>query len=123
MRLSQPYFSDAVSAVEALDHRGGPMAEAAIGHADEVPVIGLEGEADVELQGTVGPRQDPVRPALLDRAPELRALEAAAGDRGDAALAERRLAEVLNLRDLERDGEERRGADINGLASPGGFRR
>src|SRR5258708_25577009 len=89
---------DRVAPVEALDHRSWSVAEAAIGHADEVPVIGLEGEADIELQGAIGPRQDPVGAALLDGALELRPLEAATGDHGDPALAERRLAEVLDLR-------------------------
>src|ERR1700736_711889 len=110
---------DRLAAVEAVEHRRRPVAEAAIGHADEVPVVGLEGEADVELQGAGWPSPDPVGAAgLLDRAAELRSLEAAAGNDADAALAERRPAEVLDLRDLKRDGEEWRGADIHGLASP-----
>jgi hypothetical protein len=51
---------DRLAPIDVLDHVRRAVADAAIGHADELVVVGTEGQPHVELEGAVRSRQDPV---------------------------------------------------------------
>jgi hypothetical protein len=86
--------------------------DAAVSHVDQLPVVGLERDAHVEHRGAIGAHQDPVAAGRrMDRPAQALALEHAAGDRGDAAVAGRGGAEVDDPGDVGGEGEEVAGLD------------
>ncbi len=88
------------------------MAEAFVGHVDELIVVGPQAEPHVELQHAVAAQQQPIATAGHDGAAEFRALEAAARDRGDDAPAIGCLAIIGRRRHLEGKGQQRFGGDL-----------
>src|SRR5438105_14754047 len=82
-------------------HLRRAMTVAEIAHIDERVVARLERVARIELGHAVRANELPVGATRKDAAGKVLAPEAAAGDRNDAAAAERRLAELLRRR--ERD--------------------
>jgi len=61
------------------------MTEAEGRHADQGPIVGLERDAQVELENGVGPQQGPVTSARQDPTAQPRAFEGSARDRRNDA--------------------------------------
>jgi|SRR6476620_1479608 hypothetical protein len=97
------------------------MTESTIGHADQFAVVSAQREPYVEVQGAVRPHQDPVGATPQHRPLELRSFEAAPLDYSNAAIAQGRLAEVLDLMNLERNGKQMRDLDISHDVPPGSY--
>ena len=86
------------------------MAVAEVAHVDQRAVGRLERVARVELGDAVGADHLPVGAAGQHAPGKPLAAEAAAGDRDDAAAAERRVAQLLRRRERDLSPEERLGA-------------
>ena len=95
---------DGLAARERRDHLRRPVTKPERRHVDERAVVGLEREAQVELEDAVAPEQRPVTAPGQHLAAQPRALEVPARDRCGDARAVRHGADLLHAadRDLQR---------------------
>src|SRR6266700_4120993 len=95
----------------------GAMAKTVPVHVDMLLVAGLEGDAHLDLQNVVAAQNRPGAAAWQHRALELRSLEAAGGEPGDAPGAIRRVAENVDV-EFEVDREQKLGLDLRHGKAP-----
>src|SRR6185437_4647721 len=89
---------DGLASRERREHLRRAMTQAEGRHADQGPVVGLQRDAQIELEHPVGPQQRPVTSARQDRAAQPRAFEGTARDRRDDARPMRHRTELLRRR-------------------------
>jgi hypothetical protein len=123
MRLSQPYFSDAVSkrrdpqivvcrldhlaAGDAVEHILRAVAHAAVGHANDVLVVSLEHDAHVEHPRSIpGSDRLPIASAGQQGAAQTLAFKTAAGYNADASVDARRVADIDRRLNIEQQDEQ-----------------
>jgi hypothetical protein len=75
-------------------------------HVDEGTVVGLEGEAQVELEDAVSPEEGPIAAAGQHLPAQSWALEVTARYRGDDARTVGRRAELLRVHDRNLQGHQ-----------------
>jgi len=86
-------------------------------HVDVLLVVGLEGDAHLDLQNVIAAQDTPGAAARQHHALELRSFEAAGGVPGDAADAIRRVAENMDV-EFEGEGEQKLGLDLRHKGPP-----
>src|SRR6266550_4063388 len=90
---------DGLPSHERRQYVRGPMTKAEGAHTDQGAVVGLERDAQIELENGVGPRECPVTSARQDLAAQARAFEGTARDGRYEARSMRHSAELLQRRD------------------------
>src|SRR6266446_6954083 len=100
---------DALAARERRDHFRWPVTKPERGHVDEGAVVGLERDAEVELEDAVSPEERPIAAAGQHLSAQPRALEVAARYRcGDAGTV-RHCADLLCADDCNLQGHQQTG--------------
>src|SRR5207245_1418322 len=109
---------DARATRERRDHFRRPVTKPERRHVDEGAVVGLECEAQVELEDAVSPEERPITAAGQHLSAQPRALEVAARYRCSDARTVRHCADLLCARDRDLQGHQQTGIHSSASRRP-----